>query len=130
MKQDLWHSIEFFNYKEFNSPDHDRSGMLMDFEFMCKLDNLRRQFGKPIYINSGYRTKEHNDFLIKSGAKASPVSSHMKGIAVDVKCNNDNDRFTLVSLALAHGISRIGIAKSFIHLDVDKDKNQKRIWVY
>ena len=130
MKRELWDSIEFFNYVEFNSPDHDRSGLLMDYEFICRLDSIRRQFGKPIYINSGYRTEEHNDYLIKAGAKASPNSSHMKGIAVDIKCSNDADRFELVALALAHGFSRIGIAKTFIHLDYDEMKNQKRIWVY
>ena len=130
MQKDLWESIEFFKYQEFNSPDHDRSGMLMNYEFMCILDNIRRQHGKPIRINSGYRTKEHNDHLIKSGAKASPGSSHMKGLAVDIKCNDDKERFELVNLALAHGINRIGVAKTFIHLDVDKEKNQNRIWIY
>lgn len=43
------------------------------------LDPLREWYGKPIYVNSGYRSPQLN--RIVSGA---PTSQHMKGEAADI----------------------------------------------
>lgn len=44
------------------------------------LDPLREDYGKPIKVNSGFRTKELNDVL----PGASKTSQHMRGEAVDI----------------------------------------------
>jgi hypothetical protein len=41
---------------------------------------------------------------------------HTFGMSADIHCNNGADRFRLVTIALKHGINRIGIAKTFVHL--------------
>lgn len=43
------------------------------------LDPLREWYGKPIYVNSGFRNKELNNAV--GGAKS---SQHLKGEAVDI----------------------------------------------
>ena len=43
------------------------------------LDPLREWYGKPIYVNSGYRSPQLNRMV--GGA---PTSQHMKGEAVDI----------------------------------------------
>ncbi len=117
--------MKYFQYEEFDSPDIQGSGQLMSKELLSKLDMIREEFGKPIHINSGYRTEAHNE---KVGGTSK--SSHLKGLAADVACKSSADRFELLNLFIKHGINRIGVAKSFIHVDIDKNKVQNVIWTY
>ncbi len=117
--------MRHFKISEFDSPDEEGSGSKMDKGFLNLLDNIRSDSGVVMKINSGYRTKKHNDLL----RNASPNSSHMKGIAVDVHCTSSVDRKRLIFAALDNGVKRIGVAKTFIHLDIDNTKIEA-IWVY
>jgi uncharacterized protein YcbK (DUF882 family) len=118
--------MKHFNYFEFDSPDIQGSGQLMSKELLEILDEVREDYGKPIVITSGYRTEAHNE---KVGGK--PNSSHLRGLACDVACTTSRDRFELVRLFLEYGITRIGIADTFIHIDIDdEDKSPKVIWTY
>jgi uncharacterized protein YcbK (DUF882 family) len=76
-------------------------------------------------INSGYRTKKHNAKI--GGVKN---SSHMKGMAADVRISSSAERFALYEIFRKVGFKRIGVAKSFIHVDIDEDKTQNLLWVY
>ena len=118
--------MKYFNYTEFDSPDVIGSGKLMNKDLLDMLDLVREKFDKPIVINSGYRTVEHNSSLPNS----SPNSSHTKGLAVDIKCTNSTDRYNLINCLLDVGFKRLGIAKTFIHADIDKDKAQGVVWTY
>ena len=117
--------LKYFTHEEFDSPDVQGSGQLMNEELLNKLDVVRKKYGKSIIINSGYRTVKHN---AKVGGKSD--SSHLKGLAVDIKCTNSTDRFKLEGILREVGFKRIGIAKTFIHADIDKDKAQNVLWTY
>jgi len=117
--------MKYFKLEEFDSPDEPGSGKHMHQEILHMLDAVRKKFGKPIKINSGYRTVARNK---KIGGVAG--SSHLKGLAVDISCPNSVDRFKLLNLLLEAGFNRIGIAKTFIHVDIDKNKSQDVIWGY
>ena len=119
-----------FNYTEFDSPDELGSGKNMSPKILEMLDQAREKFDKPIKITSGYRTKAYNEDLKARGYKASKNSSHLKGLAVDIHCNNSKDRFELVDILLDVGFNRIGIANTFIHADIDEDKPTHLIWTY
>lgn len=123
--------MKYFTTSEFDSPDKPGSGSLMSKTIIEMLDDVRGKFGKPIVINSGYRTEEHN---AKVGGKpkteTSKGSSHMYGLAVDIKCTNSTDRFHLIYLLQETGFQRIGVAKTFIHVDIDFDKSQEVMWTY
>ena len=97
----------------------------MDKEFLLKLDRARDLAGIPFKINSAYRTPEHN---AKIGGK--PNSSHLKGLAVDISVTNSRQRFIILKALLDTGFNRIGIAKSFIHVDDDKSKDSQVVWLY
>ena len=122
--------MRYFNYTEFDSPDELGSGKNMNSEILEMLDLAREKFDKPIKITSGYRTQAYNEDLKARGYKASKNSSHLKGLAVDIHCNNSKDRFELVDILLDVGFNRIGIANTFIHVDIDKDKPSHLIWTY
>tara|TARA_R110002072_G_scaffold989_1_gene8168 strand:+ start:185 stop:538 length:354 start_codon:yes stop_codon:yes gene_type:complete len=117
--------MKYFNYKEFDSPDEPGSGNKMNEELLHMLDAARKKFGKPIKINSGYRSEAHNR---KVGGTSG--SSHLKGLAVDIAYNGSVDRFELYNILLEVGFKRIGIGKYFIHVDIDKDKSQRVMWLY
>ena len=122
--------MRFFNYTEFDSPDELGSGKQMSEKILDMLDLAREKFDKPIKITSGFRTKAYNQDLKARGYKASSKSSHLKGLAVDIQCNNSKDRFEIVDILLDVGFNRIGIANTFIHADIDEDKPSHVIWTY
>ena len=117
--------VRYFNYSEFDSPDVQGSGQLMDKELLEMLDDVRDKFDKPIHINSGYRTPQHNEDV-----GGTENSSHLKGLAVDIACDNSIDRFDLINCLLDVGFSRVGVAGTFIHADIDSDKAQGVMWTY
>ena len=75
--------LKHFDLYEFDSPDVQGSGQLMSEKLLKTLDEIREVYGKPIIINSGYRTEAHN---AKVGGKMPDAngiggSSHLKGLA-------------------------------------------------
>jgi len=96
----------------------------MSKEFLFVLDEAREFAGIPFIINSAYRSPEH-PLSIKN-----PSSSHIKGLAVDIKATDSATRFKIVKALIEVGFTRIGIADTFIHVDLDLDKTQNVIWTY
>lgn len=99
----------------------------MQHEFMVKLQRLRTEYGKTINITSGYRSPSHPIEAKKGHSRG----EHTTGNCADIACVTGQERFILVSLALKHGFSRIGIAKTFLHLGIGGgDLPQNVIWEY
>ena len=96
----------------------------MDEDFLSKLDEAREFAGIPFIINSAYRSPEH-PLSIKN-----PTSSHIKGLAVDIKATDSSTRFKVIEALVSVGFTRLGIADTFIHVDWDFDKSQEVIWTY
>jgi len=119
-----------FNYDEFDSPLQEGSGQLMSNELIGMLDAARDLAGVPFKITSGYRIEADIERLRKAGYKVSNTSSHLKGLAADIACTNSSDRFNMLDALLSVGFSRIGIADTFIHVDIDPDKIPFAIWTY
>ena len=117
--------MKHFKISEFDSPDEVGSGERMDANVLQMIDQARTIFGKPIRVNSGVRTIAQNDKV--GGSKS---SSHLKGYAIDVSCDNSADRFRLIEILLLVGFNRLGIAKTLIHVDNDPNKSKNVIWVY
>ncbi len=97
----------------------------MDVYFLDKLDEDREYVGIPFVINSAYRSPAHN---AKIGGK--PDSSHLRGLAVDIKATNSMTRYRVLEALIHVGFNRIGIADTFIHVDDDQEKSSNVIWTY
>mgnify|MGYP000032029474 FL=1 len=96
----------------------------MDVDFLVKLDKAREFAKVPFVINSAYRSPEHAESI------KNPTSSHIKGLAVDIKATDSRTRYKVLNALMHVGFNRIGIADTFIHVDDDKDKSQQVIWTY
>ena len=118
-------NLRYFKIKEFDSPDKKGSGKEMKTSTLKMLDECRHIAKIPFRINSGYRTDTHNK---KVGGVNS--SSHTKGYAVDISCNDSVSRFKIIDAALKVGFNRIGVSDKFIHLDNDPNKSKNVIWTY
>jgi len=117
--------LRYFKLEEFDSPDEIGSGCNMSQEILSMLDAARKIYGKPMRITSGFRTKTHNKKV--GGVKS---SSHLKGLAADIACSESKDRFDMIKALLEVGFKRLGVAGTFIHVDIDKNKSQNVIWTY
>jgi uncharacterized protein YcbK (DUF882 family) len=100
--------------------------------FMDRLQALRTYLKRPLKINSGYRSPEH-DRAIGGGG------NHPKGRAADIGIFGDSALDVVIG-AEAHGFTGIGVKQHgplqgrFIHLD-DLDDSETRgprphIWSY
>ena len=96
----------------------------MDVNFLAKLDEAREYAGIPFVINSAYRSPDH-PLSIKN-----PTSSHIKGLAVDIKAKDSTTRGLILDALRVVGFNRIGIAETFIHVDLDVEKSQNVTWLY
>lgn len=92
---------------------------------LTMLDDLRHRAGIPVLLTSGYRCSEYNK---KIGG--SPTSSHLKGLAMDISCSDTSHRFLYIRAAIAAGFTRIGIGKTYLHLDIDQSKPAGLMWLY
>lgn len=116
---------KWFKVSEFDSPDLEGSGSMMEASVIEMLDVARDIAAFPFIINSGFRTIEHNK---KVGGKSN--SSHLLGWAVDLHCGGSSKRFLMLEALLDAGFTRIGIGENFIHVDCDPEKDELVIWTY
>ena len=97
----------------------------MNQEFLHNLDRARELAGIPFVITSSYRTPEKNKEV-----GGSENSSHLKGLAVDIRVRSSSERHTILGSLICVGFNRIGIGQNFIHVDQDPDKASNVIWTY
>lgn len=97
---------------------------LIDSELLERLDKARGFAGIKFIVSSGYRCPKHPESIKK------PTSSHIKGLAVDIKCTDSSSRAIILDALGYAGFKRFGIAKSFIHTDIDCEKVNPVIWLY
>jgi len=93
--------------------------------FLAKLQDARNIASIPFVITSGYRCPEYNKAV---GGKSD--SSHLKGLAADIRAQTSSERFAIVNGLVKAGFVRIGMGRDFIHVDMDMSKPQHLMWVY
>jgi hypothetical protein len=94
------------------------------------LDQVRHVAGIPFVVTSGPRCSTWNNEV--NGA---PESEHVPRdgedcTAADIACTSSRERFLIVSAAIQEGVTRIGIANTFVHLGVSSTHTGHVIWTY
>lgn len=116
--------MKYFKEQEFMCKCCNTSKM--DITFMNLLDHVRKEY-YPYAMNivSGYRCPHYNKKI--GGVKD---SAHTLGLAADIHCGDSRKRFKMIEALLRAGFHRMGIAKTFIHVDNDRSKPDEVIWTY
>ena len=104
-------SYRYFSIEEFDCQETGENEMVE--EFIHKLDELREACGFPFKITSGYRSPSHSI----EARKAKP-GTHAQGIACDIYVSGGSQRHTIIKEAMRLGFNGIGVAKTFIHVDI------------
>ena len=109
MNKEQWETIKYFNPSEFNCPEK------MDYDFLVRLNLARTLSDVKYIITSDYR----DDYM----------SSHGKGLAVDIRCRDSKMRFKMVRGLIWAGFRRIGVYDLHIHADVDDSRPDGVMWM-
>ena len=104
--------MRYFDISEFDCSFTGNNEMNEDF--LIKLDELREACGFPFTITSGFRDPEGHPIE----AKKAKGGTHSQGIAADIKVNNGAEKYKIISEAMKMGFTGIGVAKTFIHVDI------------
>jgi uncharacterized protein YcbK (DUF882 family) len=119
-------TAKYFTPEEFacrcSRPDCDAAPIHL--QFLGMLDRARAHANVPFVITSGSRCARHNE--LEGG---SATSSHIAGLAADIRASNNQDRLAIVQGLIHAGFTRIGIARGFVHTDIDPEK-MASLWVY
>lgn len=107
---------KYFKPSEFRSRDGAESPYpeVVAPELYGLLDSIREEFGKPVLVNCGYRSPEHN-------AKVGGVknSFHVQGLAADIRPKDLKDLAQLQSIADSKNPNGgVGLYDTFVHVDV------------
>ena len=114
-------TYQYFDLSEFACQETGENEILP--ELVHSLDKLREACGFPFKITSGYRSPRHS---IES--KKSKPGTHSQGIAADIAVSNGIQRRKIVEEALRLGFSGIGVAHTFVHVDIRR--SEPVIWTY
>tara|TARA_R110002051_G_scaffold301571_1_gene369486 strand:+ start:242 stop:616 length:375 start_codon:yes stop_codon:yes gene_type:complete len=117
--------LDYFTREEF-ACQYTGENEISD-RLLLRLDLLRARCGFPFIITSGYRSEDH-----PIEAKKEKAGTHAQGIAADIKVRDGVQRFRIVQEAISLGFSGIGVAHSFVHVDIrDLDGNEAPVmWAY
>lgn len=90
------------------------------------LDPLRDAYGKPIRVNSGYRSPALN-----TAVKGSKTSQHVKGQAADITGGNKQENKKLFELAQELNLPYCQLIDeknfSWVHISYDKNNVKRQI---
>lgn len=114
-------TYKYFTKEEFACRETGENKIVS--EFIQKLDELREECGFPFYISSGYRSPRHSLEAVKD-----KPGTHTLGIAADIAVSDGVQRRKIVETALSLGFGGIGVAKTFIHVDIRE--TTPVIWTY
>ncbi len=99
----------------------------MDPGFIALLQDIRTELGFPLVINSGFRCPDHNARVSSTG----PDGPHTTGRAVDIAATSAS-AWLILEAALRRKVPRVGLARTFVHLDVSDSPShpRPRAWTY
>lgn len=106
------------------------TGLALDY-----LETLRRKYGKPMVVTSGYRCPEHNAEVSSTGRSGPHTVTARNNVAVDVSVYGDR-AYQLIAAAFLLGWRGIGVSQKghhesrFIHLDRIVGDGHPRPWVW
>jgi len=92
---------------------------------MQKIKYAREKADIQFIVNSACRCEEHN-----AAVGGRPTSDHLTGQGMDIIAETSFARWRIIHSAIAAGIRRIGIGRTFVHLGDNLNNPSPRMWIY
>lgn len=106
-----------FKVKEFHSRKDPADLVKVDERLIALLENIRNHTGKPVIVNSGYRSAAYNATI--KGAVSN--SQHVQGKAADIRIAGVSPaKVAEIAECYLGSSGGIGIYSTFTHVDVRK----------
>ena len=118
-------AMSYFKISEFDSKDGAEmpSDVKMNvIELIDNLNVLRQELGSPLFVNSGYRSPEHNKSI-----GGSINSQHLTGKAADIRSNEYTPKQIKKKIEELIKVGRmkqggLGLYSTFCHYDIRGNK--------
>ena len=108
--------VGYFDTRELASKDGVPSPygeQQVQSELLFLLNRIRTKWGRPIIVNSAYRSPAHNSTV--GGVES---SYHVKGLAADIRPESPEDLPELQALCLElNADGGVGLYNTFVHVD-------------
>jgi len=114
----------FTHFSDREMDCHCGCGKTVSPELLVRLEALRGMLDRPLPVNSGARCETYNRQV-----KGKLNSLHLKGLAVDLACRDGVLRSLIVRAAVALGFNGIGIAETFVHIDL-RPESERVLFLY
>jgi hypothetical protein len=88
------------------------------------MQKISRHFGKPLEIESAYRSPAYNAALRKRSKRVAKNSYHMKCAAIDFRIRGVSIKATAKYAATLKEVGGIGTYRSWVHIDTGR----RRYW--
>lgn len=83
------------------------------------LQPLRDSWGKPLFVNSGYRC-----IKVNKAVGGVPTSQHVIGQAADIGCSDPYELAKLIK-KMRLDFDQVGLYPTFVHISYSKDGNNR-----
>jgi uncharacterized protein YcbK (DUF882 family) len=118
-------AVSYFKISEFDSKDGADmpSDVKMNvIELIDNLNVLRQELGSPLFVNSGYRSPEHNKSI-----GGSLNSQHLTGKAADIRSNEYTPKQIKEKIEELIKVGKmkqggLGLYSTFCHYDIREKK--------
>lgn len=117
--------LKYFTNDDFKKASPPCAMSDLSPDFLRKLDRCREIAGIPFIVNSAYRSPAWEKAHGRSGNGA-----HPRRVAVDIRCTDSRSRWCILLAAFSVGFRRIGVARSFVHLDDCQELPGPVVWTY
>lgn len=117
---ELTHSDTAIKFNIINIPTEDEIVDNLQY-LMGRLDEIREGYGKPIYVNSGYRCPKLNQKV--GGVKS---SYHQLGLAADLRYDNELKDYIIKNCKFDKLIEERSKSAIWLHIQFQRNINEER----
>lgn len=123
---ELFYKSKYFSFEELTHTDEPLSNLPSDFDTFVNLlalqfflDSLREKIGRPIIVNSAFRSPAVNKAV--SGADN---SYHLRGLAADIRLADNPNPYSLKAFIAQHycsgGYVELKKYDTFVHVAINR----------
>lgn len=124
---ELFYKSKYFTFKELTRTDEPLNNLPSDFTTFVNLlalqfflDSLREKIGKPIIVNSAFRSP-----AVNSAVNGAENSYHLQGLAADIRLSDNPNPYSLRAFIAQHfcpgAYLELKKYDTFVHVAINRD---------